>query len=49
MKLFRNLNKRDWLMILLEAITVMGDVYFELKMPEYTAALTPWPRPAEPS
>ncbi|MBR3227570.1 MAG: ABC transporter ATP-binding protein, partial [Erysipelotrichaceae bacterium] len=40
MKLFRNLNKRDWLMILLVAITVMGDVYFELKMPEYTAALT---------
>ncbi|MBR3228395.1 MAG: ABC transporter ATP-binding protein [Erysipelotrichaceae bacterium] len=40
MKLFKNLNKRDWLMILLVAITVMGDVYFELKMPEFTAALT---------
>lgn len=39
MKIFRNLTKRDYFLIALLVCTILVDVYFELKMPEYTSAL----------
>ena len=39
MKVFRNLTRRDCLLMLLMVFTIVSDVYFELKMPEYTSAL----------
>ena len=39
MKVFKNLSRRDCLFILLMVFTIVFDVHFELKMPEYTSAL----------
>ena len=39
MKIFKNLTRRDVIFIFLMIITILSDVYFELKMPEYTSKL----------
>ncbi|MBQ6817815.1 MAG: ABC transporter ATP-binding protein, partial [Bacilli bacterium] len=39
MKIFKNLTRRDVIFIFLMIITILSDVYFELKMPEFTSKL----------
>jgi len=38
--LFKNLKKRDVLLILFSVLLIVGQVWLELKMPDYTAKLT---------
>ena len=39
-KLFKNLTKKEYLLMLVSAIFIIGQVYLELKMPDYMSAIT---------
>ena len=38
--LFKNLKKRDWILILISIALIIVQVWLELKMPDYTKELT---------
>ena len=40
LKLMKNLTKKDWLLALCCVILVVGQVFFELKMPDYMSKIT---------
>ncbi|MBQ8192721.1 MAG: ABC transporter ATP-binding protein [Bacilli bacterium] len=40
LKLFRNLNKKDWLYVFICAILVVFQVWLELRMPDYMSKIT---------
>lgn len=39
-KLLKNMQKREWLMALACAVFVVGQVYFDLTLPDYMTELT---------
>ena len=40
LSLFKNLKKKDWCLVALTVLLIVSQVYFELKMPDYTKNLT---------
>ena len=40
LKLLKNLNKKDWGLIILSFILIIGQVWLELKMPDYMSKIT---------
>lgn len=40
LKLFKNFNKKDYMIILLVVIFIMGQVWFDLKLPDYMSKIT---------
>ena len=39
-KLLKNMQKREWLMALVCAVLVVGQIYFDLTLPDYMTELT---------
>lgn len=39
-KLFKNLRKKDYLLILICAVIIFSEVWLELKMPDYMSNIT---------
>ena len=40
LKLLKNLNKRDWILAIMCIILIIGQVWLELKMPDYMSKIT---------
>ncbi len=39
-KIFKNLNRKQWLLVAISVVLIVGQVYLDLKLPDYMSAIT---------